>query len=128
MSTTAVDLGKLTKVLALTTSDQDGEAIAALRTARQLLEKAGLSLVDLVRGGWAEGLSLSGSSDAEAQAALESSLRQATAEMRRQRSLIDELNRQIDSLEAALDRTNRENQGWRQRAWQNLWDSDGSDA
>ncbi|MDP6623832.1 MAG: DUF2786 domain-containing protein [Alphaproteobacteria bacterium] len=124
MATTAVDLGKLTKVLALTTSDQEGEAIAALRVARQLLERAGLTLVDLVRGGWAEGLTLTGTADAEAQDALERSLRQATDEMRRQRGMILELNRQIESLEVALNRSSRENQGWRQRAWQNLWDSE----
>lgn len=92
--------------------------------ARQLLERAGLTLVDLVRGGWAEGLTLTGTADAEAQDALERSLRQATDEMRRQRGMILELNRQIESLEVALNRSSRENQGWRQRAWQNLWDSE----
>lgn len=38
---------KLMKVLALTDSDQDGEALAALRQARQMLFAHGLSLADL---------------------------------------------------------------------------------
>lgn len=38
---------KLMKVLALTESDQDGEALAALRQARQMLFTHGLSLTDL---------------------------------------------------------------------------------
>lgn len=38
---------KLVKVLALTSSDQDGEALAALRQARQMLFTHGLSLADL---------------------------------------------------------------------------------
>lgn len=38
---------KLMKVLALTDSDQDGEALAALRQARQMLFTHGLSLTDL---------------------------------------------------------------------------------
>lgn len=38
---------RLIKVLALTDSDQDGEALAALRQARQMLFAHGLSLTDL---------------------------------------------------------------------------------
>ena len=45
--TAAVDFEKLSKVLALAGSDQDGEALAALRKAGGMLKAAGLSFTDL---------------------------------------------------------------------------------
>jgi chromosome segregation ATPase len=42
-------LHKLDKVLALADSDQDGEAVSAVRMARQLLSNDGLSFGDLAR-------------------------------------------------------------------------------
>ena len=42
-------LNRLDKVLALADSDQDGEAVSAVRMARQLLLNDGLSFGDLAR-------------------------------------------------------------------------------
>lgn len=42
-------LEQIDKVLALTESNHDGEALEALRTARRMLEREGLSFTDLVQ-------------------------------------------------------------------------------
>jgi DNA-binding NarL/FixJ family response regulator len=44
----ALDAGKLAKVLALADSEQEGEALAAVRAAGGMLAKAGLSFADLL--------------------------------------------------------------------------------
>lgn len=47
----ALDTNKLVKVLALAGSDQDGEALAALRKARDMLKAAGMTFGDLTAKG-----------------------------------------------------------------------------
>jgi hypothetical protein len=44
-----MDLEKLIKILNLTTSDSDGEALAAIRTANSLLKKSGKTWEDMFK-------------------------------------------------------------------------------
>lgn len=44
---TKLDTAKFTKVMALAGSDQDGEALAALRKAQAMLKSVGMSFVDV---------------------------------------------------------------------------------
>lgn len=47
MSWQRLNLDRLAKVLALASSDRDGEALSALRKAEQMLTEVGLGMVDL---------------------------------------------------------------------------------
>lgn len=46
-----MDREKLLKVLALTSSDQEGEALAAFRKAKDIIEGGGLALADVISAG-----------------------------------------------------------------------------
>lgn len=124
-----LDHKKLAKVLALTASQQDGEAIAALRMAQRLLHSAGFSLEDmagevLLDQDFTLPRSQSFDETTILKAALDKTqakLDAKTEEAAKQASLAHELSRQVASLEQALARQKSIAEGWRQRAWRLMW-------
>ena len=135
MSSDRQSLDKLVKVLALADSAQEGEALAALRAARQLMEKLRLSFADMVmaafrlrtRGGWRP--------DAAADAYIQSLQDQVRDLMQRtsllQRSLDVQTQRAQMAQKAAemaavaLARAKTDNDQWRHLARdtaEKLWD------
>jgi transposase-like protein len=84
-----MNLGKLSKVLALVDSHQDGEALAALRAARLMLNNAGLAFQDLAMPSL-------------------TTLPEADEERAMAYALMKSLRLQIQSLESQLSRVTKE--------------------
>jgi hypothetical protein len=122
----ALDRAKLAKVLALSASHHDGEALSAVRAAERMLSAAGLSLAGLVEP--VSALASGESAAARTPGALSAALREARCQLaetaRRaeaEAAAVAELRRQKTALEAALAYKAREAEGWRDRAWRILW-------
>ncbi len=103
--------------MALTASDQDGEAMAAFCASRQMLAEAGLTFLDLMgkpqpHPGRDEGRLWD----------LERKLCEQQREIAHQKAARGELARQITVLEQALARHSGESRGWRDRAWRIMWE------
>ncbi len=121
MQSAAIDTARLAKVLALTGSSHEEEALSAFRIARRQLASAGISLTDLLNKPSDDG----GNRVSE----LERTLANLYQELeRKNHELVDkdktviDLNRQISDLNMKLEVKDRETQGWRKRAWKFMWD------
>jgi len=119
---------RLVKVLALADSNQDGEAMAAIRTAKSLMSHSGLSFKDLLYqmpepNGWLETENNVTKASPDL-SALRNLLRQKTKEAEEYSDVIRELHQQISVLQSALDKKSNEATGWKDRAWKILWEND----
>ena len=137
--TATIDPTKLAKILALTGSNHEGEAFAAFRTARRLMARAGVSLVDLAF----KDVSSAPASVCEApapereksayedrrkilalQRALDDLDKRFADQVRqaaRHESRAREFSHQVSVLESALQKKIAETEGWRERAWRVMW-------
>jgi len=128
----AINHERLTKVLALTKSDHDGEAFAAFRTAQRLLDAAGVSFADILTDKAIPILT----PEPKRQPTLEDAeelkkvLRDTRVQLKRKseeaghhESQAVELSRQIAVLQEALIRKTKETEGWRDRAWRFMWEN-----
>ncbi len=124
---------QLEKILALADSDQPGEALGALRKARQMLEREGLSFGELARSAQRArfGLNLpffSGQQVAQLEShvmKLELKLEQLQDEKSNQQAQIDFWRRRAMDLEQQLSISAADSQRWRQMARETiekLWD------
>ena len=127
------ELEQIDKVLALADSDQEGEALGALRMARRLLEKEGLSFSSLVQAARRGRLGyLGGSVFSATQSGLESQIDQLQDEIDAHVEQNASLTSQIDTwrrrsfeLEQLLGQTKAEADRWRHTARETaerLWD------
>jgi predicted RNase H-like nuclease (RuvC/YqgF family) len=123
---------QLEKVLALADSDHAGEALVALRKARQILARENLSFGELVRSANRSRFSLarslfSGSQvELEAQLApLQRDIKRLTEESQSQSVQLDFWRRRAFELEQQLNLSQSETQRWKQMARETaekLWD------
>jgi hypothetical protein len=132
MHVKSVDLKRLTKVLSLTQSDKDGEALAAFRTAEKILARSGIELPDL--------FSASGQKvvpetpNVLPQPAndklirhirgLEKRISSLSAELSVEREGAIDLARQISVLQDGLKKKSEMAEGWRSLAWKILWEKE----
>ncbi len=132
MTATAIDRAKLAKVLALTASDHDGEALSAFQAAQRLLANAGMSFLDLMdESDTMSKPSIRRTSLGETRnraVELEQALRKTQArleesarEKARQEAMAIELSNHIKVLERVLEQKTKECRGWRDRAWRMTW-------
>lgn len=126
---------KLRKVLALADSDREGEAFAALRVARQMMAEAGVSFRDILDAGPPEVRPRpenrpNNDNPREARriaemsqrmAALKRQLASKSSALEDEHSRTVDLRRQIQLLDRTLGKKIDECEGWKRRAWQNLW-------
>lgn len=132
MTYPANDQARLAKVLALTDSDQDAEALAALRSAKRILQKSGTTLAD-----W-----LTSRSPQMSFVQRDPRVPYLEQQLKRVRDRLEErdqemaerkdatrklsqevlrLRRELDKKDQELDRRAAEAKEWRHRAWSNLW-------
>ncbi|MBF0623801.1 MAG: hypothetical protein HQL82_03235 [Magnetococcales bacterium] len=106
MSSASLDLQKLAKVLQLTDSTHDGEALNSVRLANQLLKKAGVTYEELLR-------------EKEAEASVD---KLRTEYLKRMRGYMQKHQEEMDALKEAhqkeLDYLNRRIAWWRERTVQ----------
>lgn len=102
-----IDVEKLAKVLALADSAAEGEALAAVRTARQLLARAGLSFRDLAE--------IAGLAAAPARP-LSLSPHRPEADIAALRQRLHELEGRNRELQRQLEGQTRETERWRRLA------------
>lgn len=127
MTFQAIDQAKLAKVLALTESDQEAEALAALRSAQRILKKSGYSLAEWL-----------GNRSPQPQMSfiqrdprvpyleqqvnrLRERLDEQDREVAERKQAVRELSHQLLTLRQELDMRTQEAKDWRNRAWSNLW-------
>ncbi len=123
---TGINQAKLVKILALTKSTHDGEALSAMRAAQRILAAAGLTLSDMVAANLVAANSTAIDpvpAQDDANSALELALRDSRAQLARKTweaarhaAEARDLRGRVDSLEKALARSNRDSEGWRRRA------------
>jgi predicted RNase H-like nuclease (RuvC/YqgF family) len=123
---------QLEKVLALADSDQTGEAIVAVRKARQILARENMSFADLGRAAGKSRFSLTRSLFSGAQVELEAHLaplqrqvRKAAEENQSLATQIDFWRRRAFEMEQQLNVAQAEAARWRQMARETaekLWD------
>ena len=125
---TAINHDKLSKVLALTKSEHEGEAFTAFRTAQRLLEAAGISFADILTTTTIGGAGKPTPPLEEAEE-LKKILRDTRIQLARKeeeaghhQSQAVELSRQIVVLQEALIQKTKETEGWRERAWRFMWE------
>lgn len=132
MTYPANDQAKLAKVLALTDSDQEAEALAALRSAKRILQKSGTTLAD-----W-----LTSRSPQMSFVQRDPRVPYLEQQLNRMRSRLEErdqemverkeaarklsqevlrLRQELNKVEQDLERRTAEAKEWRNRAWSNLW-------
>lgn len=127
-----LDRQKLAKVLAMTASEQDGEAIAAFRKAQKLLETAGVSLFDVAEealdnrrfGIFSRKANPANQTDEQFRLELQklqARLDVKSRELAEKDRQMNDLLHQVATLEKALERQHEEARGWRLRAWRSLW-------
>lgn len=127
-------LQRLSKVLALADSSQDGEAVAAVRMAKQLLTQNGLSFADLansaanssgiVRSAFSTGAFAHKITDTQI-AELQLKIRQMQSAGKLQSNELAHARVNVARLEASLAQAQQEVEKWRQLAQETankLWD------
>jgi plasmid stabilization system protein ParE len=122
-----MDPDKLAKVLAMVESDHAGEAISALRAARIILARAGMSFRDLAQGARPRVPDVSPPKPAPPAAPpppdqMVSGLRRQVADLERE---LGAVRRQLDKANTETDRLKEEANRWRQLARETaekLWD------
>ena len=114
---------KLAKVLAMAESAHEGEALSALRAARIMLSRAGLSLRDLAHSGPARSLQAPPAQSAPADPIMGNvALRRQVCDLERE---LTGLKRQLEQASEEVDRQRKETQRWRRLARETayrLWD------
>ena len=124
---------QLNKVLALADSSHDGEAVVAIRKARQILSRGGLSFGDLAMAAVSpRSRSLSFSFPSQQRDYLEEQMAHMRAEINALQGEVDAMAEQTDfwrrraaELEQAMNARNLEVQRWRQLAQETvdkLWE------
>ena len=124
---------QLNKVLALADSSHDGEAVVAVRKARQILSRGGLSFGDLAMAAVSpRGRSLSFAFPSQQRDYLEEQMAHMRAEINALQGEVDAMAEQTDfwrrraaELEQAMNVRNLEVQRWRQLAQETvdkLWE------
>lgn len=109
---------QLDKILALVDSDQDGEALAAIRKARSLLAREGLTFGDLARAARRRsfGFFMGGQKTSPAILAMQQKLADLQAELHVQTNELAVIRRQKGQLEQKLGMSDAEAQRWQQLA------------
>lgn len=125
MQKPAIDTEKLAKVLALTGSTHENEALSAFRIAQRQLSEAGISLADFID----KPTDVEPEVDKTRTRKLETvlvklhkELELKNQEISKREKVLAELTRQVTFLEDALISRERESEGWRQRAWRIMWE------
>ncbi len=120
---------RLGKILALVDSDFEGEAVAALRRAKQIMFNSGISFADLIQ-------STKPPKDAPSNARYEinklsrlltaahSLVKKKDQEIRNYRCTTKDLECRVSALEKELTGKKKESDGWRDRAWRILWEKE----
>ena len=125
MQKPAIDTEKLAKVLALTGSTHENEALSAFRIARRQLSKAGISLAEFIDNPTGAQPELGKTCTRKLEAVLaklHEELERKNLEISKREKALVVLTRQVSFLEDALISRERESEGWRQRAWRIMWE------
>jgi len=125
---------KLGKILALVDSDYEGEAVAAFRTAKQIMVGSGISFGDLIQTAKksdklppknvSPGARLKIAELSRLLSAAKSLVKKKTQEVNNLRLIKRDLSYQVSVLEKALISKIKESDGWRDRAWRILWEKE----